>query len=1106
MSSINHTSVIFRELRPLCVEIAGEPSSFNIDALRDFLQSHKSSNFTALLEYILFPLQATVARKDTSMDLKLRAVRCISVLLSETGINRFDIFQDIFQNVCLMLSSKEPGKVRDISEDAKEVLLDCILVLLNSSFREVLEGMYSTKFMPSVGHCISLLLNIAGNDKAKHLIVRAVKCIQKFVFVSGKDEGELGSEGFQRQEKLLSSKLASFLPGISISLCKIITGGFNQGQNVIIGALEAWMCHIQVVMNDRYLPGLDSSHSVDEVAELMSRLMPQRKEDSVEPKSKQTLTEKGLEVKKDKEWFSNTSSKLKLLLERVSSLAGHPSWKVRLALLRFSEVLLKNCCRSLEKCVPCLVEIVVGFFSDEYKQVSGRSKEIMHELSMLLTNHDQAWLNQIVEENLYTLFSSLPRQIRSTEEQKKLHTLRVIVGYLHLLGGNVKTVLNSGHLLKRISQALVQVLEFDLSDIKIVERKLSQNTGIEPLREKHIGLAPIASPAKQLNSCHSIYKKSFKHFRDDKVLDAVIQICWYLGSYGDVVLLVDHLLDLFRSSTANRKQVAFLMNEIIRGTMRNLDHNNFVHKEFPKERPNYLLTCVTLVLTEYLSRDVWNVRISNDEEERLLSNSRGEDLLVLRDRKPPIAQQSVSFSELNSNIQLLCLMLEGIGIFATLLQEHFDNMLLDVLYPLMEKLGSRNATVSQMAYWSLVTISASCKYGSVEELIGKNVDYLINSISLNLRHISLHPDTPAVLSAMLLHGNKGLIPYLQDTLEEVLSLIDYSSDQFLLSLVKVLNSVAFSVNKWFPGEKSTKKSEEKDKIAKKIIENTDLKEFFIAQLKLKTTSLGDVSDDDLEEEEVEANGADQSEEEEKSNEKNVPQHIKFTERVLEKCTHFLASKFVKVRLVVLDTTEHGVLALGSTENQLLPMIHKLWQPMVKCFSDDELVVRTRAVSVLGTMVNTAGQFMRRRVIKDVFPALTSFLVKQQAVSLKAGPVYNHTQGFKLQLAILNTIGNLCRDLDISDVDCDKVAWSILPYLSQRQPRQLQQAAVDGLRKLIDLEPELIWLSLNDLYCPTAPSPPPPCSTFMFPIVQFVSGSSDKNEYTVNVERLLEVYE
>lgn len=1097
MSSTDHVSETFRQLRPLCVEIAREPTSCKIDALCNYLQSHQSSNYTSLQEYIIFPLQNSIRRKNTSMDLKVRAINCICMLLSQTGITRFEIFQEIFQNVCLLLSSEDPGKVKTMSEDVKTVLVDCIFSLLNSSSPDVLGDMYDKSFMPSVGHCISLLLHIIENDKAKQLRVKAIMCIRRFVFICEKDECK-SCGCFQRHEKLLSMKLASFLPGISISLCKTITRGINQGQSVLTAALEAWMYHIQVVMNDQYLPVDNLSNSVEEVVDLMSKLMPQKESgDFSKANHKPVPAERGLEPEKDKEWFSNTASKLKLLIERVVGLAGHTSWKVRLALLHFSEVLLKNCCRSLENCVPFLIEIVIGFLSDEYSQISGRSKEIMDELSMLLTDNDQPSLIQLVEENLYTLFRSLPRQIRTTEEEKKLHTLHVIVGYLHLIGSHMKTILTSGHLLKKLSHSLIQVLEFDLSDIKIVEQKVLQNTGTQPFKDKHFGVAPNTDLLKQLSTCQSIYKKTFKHFRDEKVLDAVIRICWYLGCYGDVVLVVDHFLDLFRTSTTNRKQITFLINEIVLGVTGNQHCDGLVIKEFPKEHLGCLRTCVTLILSEYLSRDVWNVRISNYDEDRLIS--RKEDLLVLRERKLPGSQRS--FSELNSNVQLLCLLLEGIGIFAILLREHFDGMLLDVLYPLMEKLGGHNATVSEMAYWSLVTIAATCKYNSVEELIGKNVDYLINSISLNLRHISLHPDTPVVLSAMLQYGNKGLIPYLQDSLDEVLGLIDYSSDEFLFSLIKVLNSVTVAVDTWFPSSgKSPENLKEFGK--RKSVQTTKLREFFVSQMKLKKTSLGEVSDEDLETESADVNATEYTEDEGKTDVKEVPQHITFAEQVLEKCSHFMASKFVKVRLVVLDTVEHGVLALAGSENRLLPMIHKLWQPMVKRFTDDELVVRTRAVSVLGIMVNTSGQFMRRRVIKDAFPALTSFLVKQQTVSLKAGPIYCHTQGFKFQLAILKTVVILCRDLDISGVDCDEVVSCIVPYLSQRQPRELQQAAVDALEILIELEPDLIWLSLRDLHCP--PLAPPPTS--VFPTIQFASGSYEKNEYAMNVVKLLKEYE
>ena len=58
---------------------------------------------------------------------------------------------------------------------------------------------------------------------------------------------------------------------------------------------------------------------------------------------------------------------------------------------------------------------------------------------------------------------------------------------------------------------------------------------------------------------------------------------------------------------------------------------------------------------------------------------------------------------------------------------------------------------------------------------------------------------------MLQYGEKDLIPFLEDTLDEVLSLIDYSDEHFLLSLVKVLNSLAIVICKWFPPHTKKKK-------------------------------------------------------------------------------------------------------------------------------------------------------------------------------------------------------------------------------------------------------------------------------------------------------------
>lgn len=68
--------------------------------------------------------------------------------------------------------------------------------------------------------------------------------------------------------------------------------------------------------------------------------------------------------------------------------------------------------------------------------------------------------------------------------------------------------------------------------------------------------------------------------------------------------------------------------------------------------------------------------------------------------------------------------------------------------------------------------------------------------------------------------------------------------------------------------------------------------------------------------------------------------------------------------------------------------------------------------VLCTLGEKCGDFLRRRVSKEVLPKLSSSLARQAPVSAKAGPVYSHTLAYKLQLAVLQGLGSLCQRLDL----------------------------------------------------------------------------------------------
>lgn len=72
----------------------------------------------------------------------------------------------------------------------------------------------------------------------------------------------------------------------------------------------------------------------------------------------------------------------------------------------------------------------------------------------------------VLSENLHSLATSLPRLMRTSDDQKKLFVLNVFLGYLKILGLLVSVVLNSAAHLERISKALMQVTVANIVSIK----------------------------------------------------------------------------------------------------------------------------------------------------------------------------------------------------------------------------------------------------------------------------------------------------------------------------------------------------------------------------------------------------------------------------------------------------------------------------------------------------------------------------------------------------------------------------------------------------------------------------------------------------------------
>lgn len=87
------------------------------------------------------------------------------------------------------------------------------------------------------------------------------------------------------------------------------------------------------------------------------------------------------------------------------------------------------------------------------------------------------------------------------------------------------------------------------------------------------------------------------------------------------------------------------------------------------------------------------------------------------------------------------------------------------------------------------------------------------------------------------------------------------------------------------------------------------------------------------------------------------------EDVMKHCLHFLPSKEIQKSLIAMATLQEGLEILAEWENQLLPIVHLLWHPLVDRFHDDNVLIINRAWQLLNLLAHISKDFIRDRTLK-----------------------------------------------------------------------------------------------------------------------------------------------
>lgn len=88
-----------------------------------------------------------------------------------------------------------------------------------------------------------------------------------------------------------------------------------------------------------------------------------------------------------------------------------------------------------------------------------------------------------------------------------------------------------------------------------------------------------------------------------------------------------------------------------------------------------------------------------------------------------------------------------------------------------------------------------------------------------------------------------------------------------------------------------------------------------------------------------------------------------TVAITNRCLHFLPSKDVPITLLAIETLQESLLVLNDWEDELLPIVHQLWHPLVHRFRDPSPIIINRAWGLLCTLAQVSKDFIRSRTLK-----------------------------------------------------------------------------------------------------------------------------------------------
>ena len=441
-------------------------------------------------------------------------------------------------------------------------------------------------------------------------------------------------------------------------------------------------------------------------------------------------------------WATATSAQIRMALANIMPLRYHERPEVQEALMQLCTSIIQKCRTSLSQSVPMLTETLVVLCSHSMDAAA------VFNLGRIFATDSS--LLDMVKGSLHDWIVALPRVMQSNDDTKKERSI------------------------EQISTAF-RILESHTMDLDVLNDSMAVN-----LRAS-VSAAIQASP-----TAHPISESSLE----------VSQLIRSASITSKSPVIFPPVLFSESSNRATRfglQRLASQLQETPMSTQLRQDMIRTLRTTSGEEQLAGLW--LSLQLLSHASAESAII----DQYLHLPPGQGSRDLLLDDVYSFSLDVVSRSTFEDEGRWELQALSLEAIALQARSYRQDFRPELVDALYPILERLGSNNAALQQHAITCLNTVSTACDYPSSASLIIDNADYLVNAVALKLNTFDISPQAPQVLVMMVRLCGSTLIPYLDDLVESIFSILAcyHGYPKLVESLFSVLNAIVEEAAKSF---------------------------------------------------------------------------------------------------------------------------------------------------------------------------------------------------------------------------------------------------------------------------------------------------------------------